>query len=99
MDSDLLKFAGVIVILLGAGVAAYTVLTVISVFKRKALRSSGLDVAATELDAIRGRLEATEALEGRVAELEERIDFAERLLAQQREPEHLPAGRSPDSRN
>jgi hypothetical protein len=97
MDSDLLKLAGVIVILLGAGVAAYTVLTVISVFKRKALRSSGLDVPASELDAIRARLEASEALETRVAELEERVDFAERLLAQHNESERLPSGRAIDS--
>ena len=72
-------------------------LTVISVFKRKALRSSGLDGAASELDGIRARLDATEALEGRVAELEERVDFAERLLSQHSEPERLPSGRAIDS--
>ena len=39
------------------------------------------------LDELRGRLEQSE---GRVAELEERLDFAERLLAQRREVEQLP---------
>lgn len=39
-----------------------------------------------ELEAQR---EYTAALEGRVAELEERLDFTERLLAQSREPDRL----------
>jgi hypothetical protein len=39
-----------------------------------------------ELDA---RLQAVDALNYRVHELEERLDFAERLLAQAREPERL----------
>ncbi|MGH7702645.1 MAG: hypothetical protein ACREMO_06100 [Gemmatimonadales bacterium] len=33
-----------------------------------------------------------EALTARVGELEERMDFAERLLAREREPERLPPG-------
>ena len=33
-----------------------------------------------------------ETLKARVAELEERMDFAERLLAREREPERLPPG-------
>ncbi len=33
-----------------------------------------------------------ERLNARVAELEERVDFAERLLAQHREPDRLPGG-------
>ncbi|MGH7516676.1 MAG: hypothetical protein ACREOC_04280 [Gemmatimonadales bacterium] len=35
---------------------------------------------------LRARVEQLEAERGRIAELEERIDFAERMLAQQREP-------------
>jgi len=34
-------------------------------------------------------LHALEEMRGRVAELEERVDFAERLLAQSREPDRL----------
>ena len=40
------------------------------------------------------RMSDLEASRERLAELEERLDFAERLLAQQREPERLPDGRS-----
>jgi hypothetical protein len=40
-------------------------------------------------------LEEVGELRNRVAELEERLDFTERMLAQQREPERLPEGRRP----
>ena len=52
-------------------------------------------------DRIRGRGAAEadpalvaelEQLRGRLAEVEERLDFAERLLAQAREPDQLPGG-------
>ncbi|MGH6885350.1 MAG: hypothetical protein ACREGK_04670 [Geminicoccales bacterium] len=35
---------------------------------------------------LRARVEQLEAERGRIAELEERLDFAERMLAQRREP-------------
>jgi hypothetical protein len=41
-----------------------------------------------------GRLDDLETLYGRVAELEERLDFAERLLAAKNEPAKLEAPRS-----
>lgn len=43
-----------------------------------------------EIDQMRQRLGQLEQLEHRVLELEERAEFAERLLSQQREPERLP---------
>lgn len=43
-----------------------------------------------ELEELRGRVAELEQREGRVHELEERIDFTERLLAQQREQARLP---------
>jgi len=42
-----------------------------------------------ELDQMQHRLAEVDALHTRVAELEERIDFTERLLAQSREPDRL----------
>jgi hypothetical protein len=45
-----------------------------------------------ELREIRGRLDESDQLRERIAELEERLDFAERLLAQKREAGQLPAG-------
>jgi hypothetical protein len=42
-----------------------------------------------EVDGLRGRVHELEEGQGRLAELEERLDFAERLLAQSREPDRL----------
>jgi Tfp pilus assembly protein PilO len=39
--------------------------------------------------------EEVEELRHRLAEVEERLDFAERMLAQQQEPDKLPKGESP----
>ena len=47
-------------------------------------------VAPAELEELRLRLEEVEQQLGRVHELEERLDFSERLLAQQREQDRLP---------
>lgn len=48
-----------------------------------------------EIEHLRTRVGDLEALQGRLADLEERVDFAERLLAQQRAPERLPGGVQP----
>ena len=42
-----------------------------------------------ELDALRERLQHLEQGQARMGELEERVDFTERLLAQNREPDRL----------
>jgi cell shape-determining protein MreC len=47
---------------------------------------------AEELESLKARLGDVEAQQHRLAELEERVDFAERLLAQAREPDRLPRG-------
>ena len=41
---------------------------------------------------LEGRIETLESQVSRMAELEERVDFAERLLAKQREVARLPPG-------
>lgn len=45
---------------------------------------------AGELAELRVRVQELEAQQGRVLELEDRLDFAERLLARQREAARLP---------
>ncbi len=47
------------------------------------------DVRAT-LDAVRAELDDLRRLQGEVAELAERVDFAERLLARERDGARLP---------
>lgn len=45
-----------------------------------------------EVEQLRARLGDIDSLQHRVMELEERLDFAERMLAQRREPERLGRG-------
>lgn len=54
---------------------------------RRTDRSTALP--AGDLEELRSRLAELEGAQDRLGELEERLDFAERLLAQQREPEKL----------
>jgi Tfp pilus assembly protein PilO len=42
-----------------------------------------------EVEQLHHRLGEVDAMQGRIAELEERLDFTERLLAQSREPDRL----------
>jgi len=51
-------------------------------------QSEGLSLA--EADELRGRMSELEQQHSRLLELEERLDFAERLLAQPRDPARLP---------
>ena len=45
-----------------------------------------------EIDHLRARLAEVDAVQSRLGELEERLDFAERMLAQRSEPDRLPRG-------
>ncbi len=51
----------------------------------------GGEQVLTELEELRSRLEGSEDIRDRVAELEERVDFAERLLAEGKRPDRLRA--------
>jgi hypothetical protein len=93
---DLQRVVVTIVALVGAGVFSYAAIAALNVWTRRMERKD--TPGQEQLDALHTRLAATESLEGRIEELEQRVDFAERLIAQQRETERLPAGQSPDRR-
>lgn len=83
-----------IIALTATGVIAYGgVLGIHAVVRHYSPKNSALtgEVEA-ELRELRGRVDEVEQAQQRIAELEERLDFAERLLAQQREQGKLPAG-------
>jgi hypothetical protein len=85
-----------------AGIAALVALGlplvrgVVRYLERKGA-GGGLEAEAlrSEVDELRARLELVENSTGRLTELEERLDFAERLLTQQRARAGLPAGEEP----
>jgi hypothetical protein len=89
MDEAFTLF-GVLLAVGGAGTITYAAITITTALTER-FRGKRAVVGADDLDEIRARLEATEALEARVMELEERVDFAERLLAQPRDQADLPA--------
>jgi hypothetical protein len=81
--SDLLIVVFAVSIPSAAGVFAYWL-------RLRAQRLIRHDVA-DELQEVRSEMEALRTeLGGQIAELHERVDFAERLLAQSRLPEQLP---------
>jgi flagellar biosynthesis/type III secretory pathway M-ring protein FliF/YscJ len=58
---------------------------------RRIERKGGDDPALRgDVDELRARVADMEAAQHRIADLEDRLDFAERLLTQQREAERLP---------
>lgn len=94
MDSDAMKLFGVFLAMGAAGSIVYGIVSLINVLVR---RLSSRVVPAVEgledeLADLRMRVEEGEALRGRLAELEERLDFTERVLAREREPQRLPGG-------
>ncbi len=62
------------------------------VFKALGKRLEGGRPDVEELEALRSEVAERRALPERVQELEERLDFADRMLAQQREHDRLPGG-------
>ena len=79
-----------VVLLLGAGLIVATLIW--PLIRALAHRIEG-GVASTEmqteLDGLRERVRQLEEVQPRLAELEERLDFTERIVAQDREPDRL----------
>lgn len=91
MDSDVMRIVFLCFSLTVTGILAYGGVTLIALLRKRLHAPSASTLAADQVDAIHARLEAAEALEHRVTDLEERLDFAERMLAHH-DPEKLPAG-------
>lgn len=83
-----------VVALAGTGVISYGGIRAINALvKHYSPRNSAEQgELEAELSDIRARLDDSEQAKQRIAELEERLDFAERLLAQQREQGKLSSG-------
>jgi hypothetical protein len=74
--------------IIGCSIAACSSLVLLAIRRRLALRRRGVaglttgEFVGERLLELEGRLADLEAAQARVVELEERLDFAERLLAQ-----------------
>ena len=81
----------VLLIVIAALTASVVILwPIMRAFGRRLEGKAGGDPALrSDVEHLHARLGEIDALQTRVAELEERVDFTERLLAQSREPDRL----------
>jgi hypothetical protein len=87
--------AGELAMFLALGAAAVSLLfgPIGSAVARRIGGRGDADEARTEIEAVRDGMTAeVDLLRGRLAEVEERLDFAERLLASERSLHQLPGG-------
>jgi transposase-like protein len=84
---DILQFFGVMMSIALAGAGGYAAIALVSAWVKRLERRGGVVDPALEEEVarLRERLAELEDAEGRLAELEERLDFAERMLTQARE--------------
>ena len=86
-----------VVVIISVALVAGVVLIFYPLMRAFARRIEGrhqLDPAIhEELEHLRARASEVDGLQHRVAELEERVDFTERMLAQRTAPERLSEGR------
>lgn len=90
MDPEQVLIAGMmlaVMVLLGK-----VIIPIAQAYSRKLEGSARGARSAGEFAELEARVRELEARESRVAELEERMDFNERMLAQQRDPSRLGTG-------
>jgi hypothetical protein len=79
-----------VVLLLGVGlILAALIWPLIRAFARRIEGGAPSPGMQAELDGLRERVRQLEEMQPRMAELEERVDFTERIVAQTREPDRL----------
>ncbi len=91
-DPTLVRTVGIVTVMLGAFLAA-VLYPVARAYARRMDRPGDAAGVRDQLAEVSARLEEMQRGQDRMAELEERLDFAERMLAQQREPARLPGER------
>ena len=95
MDSDVLKVLFMLLSIGLAGVLTFGSLTLIRAFARRieGRQSGDLGALADQVEYLRQKVEEGEGAQARILELEERLEFAERLLAREGERTRLPGQR------
>ena len=93
MDGEKLLIAGMILAVMT--LLGKVVVPIAQAYARRLEGSAGVSRNPAEFAELEARVHELEIRESRVAELEERLDFTERMLAQQRDPSRLGAGEHP----
>ena len=90
---DVVKLFGILIAVTGAGTVAYLAVAFAGALVKRLERpvNPGTELEA-RVEELQARLDRLEGAEHRMAELEERVDFTERLLAQGREQARIGPG-------
>jgi hypothetical protein len=88
--SGTLEDMAAVVLLLGVGlILAALVWPLIKAIARRIEGGSAAGEVQAELEGLRERVRQLEEMQPRMLELEERVDFTERIVAKEREPDRL----------
>jgi hypothetical protein len=90
MDGEKVLIAGMMLAVMA--LLGKVIIPIAQAYSRRLERSGTGTHSAADFADLEARVRELEAREGRMAELEERMDFNERLLAQHRDPARLGAG-------
>lgn len=88
MDGEKLLIAGMLLAVMT--LLGKVIIPIAQAYARRLEGSAGSSRNPMELADLEARVHELEIRESRVAELEERLDFTERMLSQQRDPARLP---------
>ncbi|MEO8636397.1 MAG: hypothetical protein ABI587_14075 [Gemmatimonadales bacterium] len=90
MDGEKLLIAGMILAVMT--LLGKVIIPIAQAYARRLDGGARPAQPVAEVAELEARVRELEARESRLAELEERMDFSERMLAQQRDPSRLGAG-------
>ena len=90
MNPDILEFMAVVATVATVGLGGYTAIRVLNI-KLRRMEGRGAAGHEDELDDLRARVEQLESERGHLLELEERVDFTERVLAAEGQARRLEA--------
>jgi Tfp pilus assembly protein PilO len=93
-DPNLIFLTGgppLVIMIVVAALTATTIILwpIVRAFARRLEGKAADPALKAEVEHLQARLAEVDGLQARVTELEERVDFTERLLAQSREPDRL----------
>jgi len=92
---QIIETIGIVVVAIAVTVAAVKIFgPLIAAWARRLEGRGGESSLRGEIEQLRQELGEVDSLRGRIGELEERVDFTERLLANQRSEAQLPRGGS-----
>jgi len=95
VSPDVLTFAGGMLTLIVTGTLGYAAFILVTAMGRKLGHRQTNELSDQEIELLRSQAVELDEMRVRLAEVEERLDFAERVLSQGTEPSRLAAPNEP----